>query len=147
MGGNAKYKGARMRTATYEDTDGTRKAVTDTNGNVIRVGVGRQVGRTGRTNTTAANARERMLNAKAMEQVNDIVRQIHGFDKKWNGSVPLGDEVDEFMKDLDTATDNLEKLVKLANQIQPGTVDLKMYSTADATKAVEKVLGIKLHWS
>ena len=75
MGGNTKFKNARYRTAIYEGKDGTRKAVTDSNGNIIRVGVGPQVGRDKRTNTAISNARERMLNAKAIQDIRDTAKQ------------------------------------------------------------------------
>ena len=76
MGGSAKYKGARMRTATVGNNENERQSVKDKNGNVIRVGVGRQVSKGQRTNTAASNARDRMLNAQAVKEVRDLAKVI-----------------------------------------------------------------------
>ena len=150
MGGNANY---RYRTAVYTDSEGNRHTVKDANGNNIEIPEFKYTNRqTKKLNAfrvknrsqDTANAHERMMNAKALKQVRDIAKQYRSFSKKWDGNVPMGGEVDEFLNDLDKATDNLETLAKLANQIKPGTVDLKNYSLGDARRAIEKVLGVKL---
>lgn len=152
MGGNAKFKNARMRTATYVDTDDTRKAVTDTNGNVIRVGVGPQVGRTGRTNTAMANARNRILNAKAIQEVRDLAKTVRTIG---NASVANVTE-QQFLKitpeSIAKSSDALKQLAILANQVEPGKVDAlinngswTMGELRQASKEVERILGVKLH--
>ena len=135
MGGNAKY-----RTATYVDMDGTRKAVRDSNGNIIRVGVGPQVGRGQRTNTTASNAKERMLNGQAIKQIRDLA-------KKYRQSVKNGET-------------DISSITRLAIIAQKVTTDDVLYNVIDNTilddipvgggkwkkgvGIVEAILGVKL---
>ena len=153
MGGNAKYKGARTRTATYEDTDGMRKAVRDSNGNIIQIGVGRQVGRDKRTNTSMRDAYERMQNAKAMQQVRDLaktvrtIRSVKIGQYTWQPSI--GQNVSA--EDLNKASNAIQQLATIANQVQPGSTDAIFDQNATkqeiktAVKNIESVLGVRLH--
>lgn len=148
MGGNAKYKGARMRTATYNETDGTRKAVTDSNGNIIRVGVGPQVGRDKRTNTAISNARERMLNAKAIQDVRDTAKQYQKLSKSLSArerKIGISDfDYASFNKDLGESVRLAKKLGNMANQVQPGTIYNVNAISPREIRTIEQVLGVKL---
>ena len=151
MGGNTKFKGARTRTATYEDTDGTRKAVRDSNGNIIRVGVGAQVGRGHRTNTTAANARNRILNAKAIQEVRDLAKTVRTIGNASVANVTQQQFLNITPESIAKSNDALKQLAILANQVEPGKVDALINSGSwtmgeirQASKEVERILGVKL---
>ena len=148
MGGNTKFKGARTRTVTYEETDGTRKAVRDSNGNIIRVGVGKQVGRNQRTNTTMTNANERMQNAKAIKDVRDAAKQYRKLSQSLNSRVMkigVSDfDYESFNKDMGETVRIARKLGTLANQVQPGTVYNVNSVSPKEIRAIGKVLGVKL---
>ena len=152
MGGNAKYKNARFRTVTGTDNNGNQQVVNDQTGNPLRVAERAQVGRKNRTNTTATNARERMLNADAIKDIRDTAKFIRNFHAKYSGIGKVtGSNWQEYLKDADKAVREQEKLAKLANQIQPNVGDAILWPNRytqqqidTAWNEVEKILNVKV---
>ena len=148
MGGNTKFKNARFRTATYVDSEGNRHTVKDRNGNNIEIPEKQMTAeqkqklasnRANNRKTALDNARERMLNAKAVQEVRKMARTV------WAGNSTSPNAPQSF--DLNLYMDNSYKLAELTNQIKPGTisnvVDGRFYSN-DEFKEMEKILGVKL---
>lgn len=141
MGGNAKYKGARMRTATVGNTEANRQAVKDKNGNIIRVAEGRQVGRGKRTNTTATNARERMINGQAVEQIRSAARRNREFDRQVTKMILEGG-VDIPNERFTQADNDMKFLSQMAKQVDP-TIHIRPDGYA-SNQDIERLLGVKL---
>ena len=148
MGGNTKFKGARMRTATVGNTEANRQAVKDKNGNIIRVAEGRQVGRDKRTNTAISNARERMLNAKAIQDIRDTAKQYQKLSKSLSArerKIGISDfDYASFNKDLGESVRLAKKLGNMANQVKPGTIYNVNAISPREIRTIEQVLGVKL---
>lgn len=142
MGGNRRF-----RTATYVDSEGNRHTAKDRNGNNIEVPENNLTAEQSRRlaskrsqnrNLRAAIAKERMLNAQAMQEVRKMARTV------WAGNT-TSPNVTSF--DLDEYIENSTKLAELTNQIKPGTisnVDEGRFYTNDEYKEMEKILGVKL---
>ena len=152
MGGNAKYKNARFRTVTGTDNNGNQQVVNDQTGNPLRVAERAQVGRKNRTNTTATNARERMLNAEAIKDIRDTAKYLRNFTAKYLGIGNVtGSNWEEYLKESDKARKAQEKLANLANQIQPNVADAILHPSLNnfnqidtAWDEVEKLLNVKV---
>ena len=144
MGGNAKY---RSHTAVIRNpyNESGFQAMRDSNGKLIRIPESeRVVGKDKRT-ANRANAKERMLNAQALNEIRDLARsfRVSARRAKANKGYSSKNEMDE-------QRNNLMKLANIANQIQPGAASdlLKPNPNAQdarkAAKEIEKVLGVKL---
>ena len=136
MGGNAKY---RYHTGVIRNTGNASgvQEMRDSNGNLIRIPEGKNVGRDNRSGANRQNAKERMLNAKAIQEVRDAVKEV----RKSYGTT-FGMSSDKF-------GNSIRKLGDIANQIQPKSVsDLTMdypeLVTTDEIENIEKVLGVTL---
>ena len=140
MGGNAKY---RYHTAVIRNrgNESGVQEMRDANGDLIRIRESeRVVGKNNRTSANRQNARERMLNAKAMNQVRDLAKEIRQINKE------LGSSASTDWNKVNKALDNYKQLGALANQIQPGAVSDNpngLYTSSEI-KTMEKLLGIKL---
>ena len=152
MGGNAKYKNARFRTVTGTDNNGNQQVVNDQTGNPLRVAERAQVGRKNRTNTTATNARERILNAKAVKDIRDTAKFIRNFNAKFSGIGKVtGSNWQEYLKEADKSVKAQNKLAQIANQIQPHVGDAILWPSRytfqqidTAWNEVEKLLNVKV---
>ena len=138
MGGNAKY---RSHTAVIRNphNESGFQAMRDANGNLIRIPESeRVVGKNKRT-ANLANAKERMLNAKALKEVRDLAKSLR---KAFDVGNPNGRFTNQYRSDF-------RKIANLANQIQPKSVsDLALtypnLVSTDELNNIEKALGVKL---
>ena len=148
MGGNKRFHTAVIR--NRGNASGVQE-MRDSNGNLIRIPEGKNVGRDNRTNTTMGNARERMLNAKAIQEVRDTAKQIRAFSKKWATKKINMDNAKELIREGTQAQRNLEKLARIANQVHPSSADAVLWPSShtqaeidNAKKNIERILGVKL---
>ena len=150
MGGNAKY---RSHTAVIRNTNSESgvQAMRDSSGNLIRIPESeRVVGRNNRTGANRANARERMLNNQAIQEVRDLAKIVRTVGNGRVGNITASQQANMSLENVKKSNDALMQLATLANQIEPGKVDALFggsYSLGEirkATKEVERILGVKL---
>ena len=144
MGGNAKY---RSHTAVIRNpyNESGFQAMRDANGNLIRIPESNSVGRGQRTNTTAVNAKERMLNAQAIKDLRDTAKEYRAYKSLPPIGTQFGSDFTKRVEEMKKQKQRLDKLASIANSIQPGAVDFSTGQTLDqAEKAIEMLLNIKL---
>ena len=146
MGGNARYHTAVIRNA---DNASGFQEMRDANGDLIRIRESKRVvGRNQRT-SDKANARERMLNARALGEIRNLARTVRSIGNIRLGTMDANKHANTPIGKIWESNNALDQLATLANQIEPGSVDAYFNVTSsqsikDAFNNIERILGVKI---